>query len=214
MPKIVSVFMLLSISLVVSCTTPPPQLRLDSVLRREDFSQPSAWQPYVSAEQGIDFQIEQGAYIARLSQAGIMWALDATVHEDVVIDVETTQISAYRDNAYGLMCRAAPTDNGNGYYFLISADGQFTIRRGAADQIDALIQWRSSNAIRQDQAINRIRVACIGERLMLFVNDVFVAETTDSRYKRGYTGLSAGVTEGGTIEVWFDDLTIWSAAIP
>lgn len=193
---------------------PPPPLRLNAVLLRESFTTPTSWDTYANASQGADFRITGGAYRATLAQEGILAVLNATGHDDAVIEVETTQASTYRDNAYGVMCRADPADNGDGYYFLISGDGQFTIRRGAGGQITALIPWQASSAIQQNQAINRVRVACIGSQLLLFVNDEWVAEVADPLYKRGVAGLVVGTTAGGSADVLFDDLTIWSAALP
>jgi uncharacterized protein YfiM (DUF2279 family) len=213
----------LLLALLAACSpSAVPVIRLDAELLREDFSSPRAWESYYNAEQGMNFAVEEGVYKARVTQTGIMWTLHSEVHSDVVIEVETTQISTWRDNAYGLMCRAAPSGNGNGYYFLISADGQYTIRRGARDQITALIPWRASGAIRQDRAINRIRIACIGERLLLFVNDEFVAETRDSLYRSGSAGITAGmgmatgaqVNRARSVEIWFDALIMWAASFP
>ncbi|MBK8021488.1 MAG: DUF1080 domain-containing protein [Chloroflexi bacterium] len=197
--------------LAVGCqATPSTQVALGETLLREDFTELDAWENYVNADQRVAFEVIDGAYRARAWDNSIMWVLNETRHQNVVIEVETTQLSDYRDNAYGLMCRASPTNDGNGYYFLISGDGQYTIRRGAGDEINALIPWRASAAIRQDKAINRVRIICLDDYLALVVNGEFVAEITDSRYKSGYAGLSAAVTDG-EVEIWFDDLTIWEA---
>lgn len=198
---------------LASCSdSPSVQITLGDVLLREDFSNETAWESYSNTQQRIDFGIADGVYRARAADETIMWALNETLHEDIVIEAEATQVSDYRDNAYGLMCRASPTNNGNGYYFLISGDGQFTIRRGSTDQIRAMIPWRPSNAIRQDKGINRIRIICVGDYLALYVNEEFVAEVRDDLYRSGYAGLSAAVTKG-EVDVEFDDLTIWSASI-
>lgn len=202
---------LIALLILTACApSPTVQFRFGETLLREDFSDTAAWERYVNAEQRVAFEIVDNVFRARAWDRGISWALNETVHQDVVIEVETTQLSDYRDNAYGLMCRASPTNNGNGYYFLISGDGYAAIRRGAADEITALVSWRKTSAVRQDRSINRLRVVCLGNYLALYVNGEFVAETADSRYRTGYAGLSAAVTDG-EVEVWFDDLTIWEA---
>ena len=168
------------------------------------------WQQYVHPEQNVDFEIKNGAYEAKAWDGGFMWAIQPPMQTDTVIEVVTTQLSDYRNNAYGVMCRALPTDNSDGYYFLISGDGQYTIRRGAVDNIHALIPFTPSDAIHQDKTSNRIRAVCIGTYLALYVNDNFVAETHDDYFKTGYTRAERGGRQGGRCDadIAFDDLTV------
>lgn len=206
--------LLLACLLLAACAaTPSEKFALGDVLQQVDFSEPYQWEAYVNADQNVNFEIEDGMYRARAWDGGFMWTIRPPLETDVVIEVETTQLSEYRTNAYGVMCRAAPTGNSNGYYFLISGDGYFTIRRGAVDEVKALIPFTPSDAIRQDKGINRIRAVCIGTYLALYVNDSFVAETHDDYYHQGYTGLTAAVVEGGDVDIAFDDLTVWQASL-
>jgi hypothetical protein len=200
--------------LVSGCAaTPTARFALGDVVQQVDFSRAFMWQEYVHPEQNVAFAIEDGLYRAKAWDGGFMWAIQPPAYTDTVIEVEATQLSEYRNNAYGVMCRAAPTDNSNGYYFLISGDGEFTIRRGAVDEVGALIPWTSTGAVRQDKGVNRIRAVCIGDYLALYVNEEFVAETRDDYFSRGYTGLSAAVVKGGDADIAFDDLTVWEASL-
>lgn len=200
---------------VTACTPPQPTERivLGEVLLEEDFSNPLTWEHYVDPNLNVDFRVEDGMYRARASDGGFIWALNAQMHSDVVIQVDTQQISEYANNAYGVMCRAAPANNGDGYYFMIGGDGAYTIRRGSLDRINALIEWSYTDAIQQGRSINRIRAVCIGDYLALYVNGQFVAEIRDSYFNRGYAGLTAAVPEGGEVDVTFDDLTITAASL-
>lgn len=198
-----------------ACTPPQPteHIVLGEVLLEEDFSNPQIWEHYVDPNLNVDFRVEDGMYRARASDGGFIWALNAQMHSDVVIQVDTQQISEYANNAYGVMCRAAPANNGDGYYFMIGGDGAYTIRRGSLDRINALIEWSYTDAIQQGRSINRIRAVCIGDYLALYVNGQFVAEIRDSYFNRGYAGLTAAVPEGGEVDVTFDDLTITAASL-
>jgi hypothetical protein len=202
-------------SVFAACTPPQPTERfaLGDVLLEEDFSDPTAWERYVDPDLNVDFRIEDAAYRAQASDGGFIWALNAQMHSDAVIQVDTQQISEYANNAYGVMCRAAPANNGDGYYFMISGDGMYTLRRGSLDQVGALIEWTYSDAIQQGRSINRIRAVCVGDYLALYVNGEFVAEIRDTYFIRGYAGLTAAVPEGGEVDVTFDDLTITSASL-
>lgn len=181
------------------------------LLQEVRFDHHYEWEEYTNADQNVDFRVEDGAYRATAHDGGFMWTLNVQPHTDVVIQVDTLQLSTYRDNAYGVMCRASADNNSDGYYFMISADGQYTIRRGFNDEIQALVQWTPTSAIHQDNATNRIRVVCVGDWLALYVNDTFVGETRDSLYRRGNVGITAAVPEGGEVDVQFDNMMIWAA---
>lgn len=193
--------------------TPTHDYALGETLLREDFTESFAWQHYVNPDLKVDFQVIDGAYRARAWDEGFIWTIQPPAYTDVVIEVEAAQLSDDRTNFYGVMCRASPNDNGDGYYFLITAFGEYSIRRGAVDQINALIPFTSSAAIRQDRGINRIRAVCIGDYLALYVNDQFVAETRDDYFSRGYAGLTAAAADDAEVEIIFDDLTIWAAEL-
>ncbi|NDJ61632.1 MAG: hypothetical protein GYB67_10940 [Chloroflexi bacterium] len=178
-----------------------------------DFDAAFEWEAYAHPDLKVDFRVEDRSYRAEAWDGGFMWTINAQTHTDVAIQVDTQQLSTYRDNAYGLMCRAEPSNNGDGYYFLISGDGHYTIRRRARGAIEALIPWTASRHIQQDRAINRMRVVCVGDYLALHVNGNFVDSTTDDRYHSGFAGIAAGVPAGGTVDVLFDRVIIWEAAL-
>jgi hypothetical protein len=199
--------------LLVACSggRPSQPYQLGNLLLDEDFSDPLAWEQYSDPSVQVDGRIVDGVYRIEARDGGFMWALNAALHTDVVIEVETQQHSDYPDNAYGVMCRADPDLDGDGYYFFISGDGYYTIRRGQGDVVADLIQWTGSSDIQTGQARNRVRVVCVGDYLALFVNDTFIAEYRDTLYSRGVTGLTAAVPEGGDVVVTFDNLLIFAA---
>lgn len=196
--------------LAAGCETRPSRsYMLGDVLEEVDFSRLSDWERYVHPDQRVDFQIDDGSYRVRADHGGFMWTLNTRAHDDVVIQADSVQLSEDPDNAYGLMCRASGSANGDGYYFFISGDGMYTIRRGAGRQVSALIPWTRSAAIQQGRAINRIRIVCVEDYLALYVNGAFVAETFDSLYRRGYAGITAAAAPEGDLDVIFDDLILW-----
>ncbi|MBW4439561.1 MAG: DUF1080 domain-containing protein [Pleurocapsa minor GSE-CHR-MK-17-07R] len=209
--RLLGVCALAMLALLLAGCAARPSLTIaqGELLDAVDFDASYEWENYANVEQGVNFRVEDGAYRAEARDRGFTWVLNSTAHTDVVIQVDAQQVSTFRNNAYGLMCRAAPTNNGDGYYFLISGDGYYTIRRGATDEVPPLIPWTRTDAVQQDQAINRIRIACVGEYLSLTVNGQFVAETTDDRYHRGFAGLSAAVVADGDADIRFDELRIW-----
>ncbi|MCC6616984.1 MAG: hypothetical protein IT320_26165 [Anaerolineae bacterium] len=184
---------------------------IGDLLLDEDFTSSSAWETYSDPSRQIDLRVVDGEYRIEAHDEVFMWGLNAQIQTDVVMEVEAEQLSTYSDNAYGVMCRADPSADGDGYYFFISGDGYYTIRRGAGGEVTPLIQWTPSAAIRQGQQRNRIRAVCIEDYLALYVNDQFVDETHDRLYHSGVAGLAAGVSAGGDVVATFDNLLIYAA---
>ncbi|MFN8378412.1 MAG: hypothetical protein U0452_07045 [Anaerolineae bacterium] len=182
-------------------------------LQTVHFDHDHEWENYVNPAQKVEFQVEDGAFHVRAWDGGFTWALNSDVHTDVVIQADVEQLSDYADNAFGLMCRASPTNNGDGYFFFISGDGFYTFRRGASKEVLPIIPWTSTDAIQQGRSINRIRIVCVDDYLALYVNGQFVAEARDNLFKSGYTGLTAAVPKDGEVDVKFDDVVIRAATL-
>jgi hypothetical protein len=191
--------------------SPSQRYSIGELLLEVAFSNAIDWEAYSDPSIQVDGQIVGGEYRIEARDGGFMWALGTHVYRDSVLEVQTRQLSDYADNAYGVMCRADPSADGDGYYFFISGDGYYTIRRGVGDIVEDLIQWSPSSAIARGQAQNRIRAVCVGNYLALYVNDTFVDDYFDSRYSSGVVGLTAAVPEGGEVIVTFDNLLLFEA---
>ena len=196
---------------LVACGGPSQEYEAGQVLLTESFNESAAWETFVTDD--IDFQVDDGAYRAQTGDGGYVWGLNETVHENVVIEVTSTQDSSFDNNAYGVMCRSDVSNNGDGYYFLISGDGYYSISKGEGEDVNQLVEWTSSSAINEGQASNTIRAVCVGNYLALYVNDKFLAEIEDSDYSSGYAGFAAAAFDGGSTDIQFDDLTITAASI-
>jgi hypothetical protein len=182
----------------------------EDVLVEEDFTQVFDWDEAASG--GVVIGAADGAYRMQSNTSQYVRAVGGRPQGDVVIEVSALQLSSERTNAYGVMCRASPNDGeSRGYYFFIGGDGTYSIRRGLGGSVDALVNWSRSSAIHRGSAANSLRVICVEDYLALYVNDEFVAEVHDNTFATGYIGFALATSEGTTIEVAFDDLTIWSA---
>ncbi|MBN1563067.1 MAG: hypothetical protein JXA10_04465 [Anaerolineae bacterium] len=136
--------------------------------------------------------------------------------ENVIIEVETEQLSAEKDNIYGVVCRLGvdARDNATGYALLISGDGHYGIAELRSDNLSFLLEWHQTDAIHQGQATNTIRAICVNDYLALYVNDTFLGDVTDTTYLRpGPVGLLAGVTAGEAVSMAFDNLTVYEGSL-
>lgn len=208
------VALLLSVAALAGCQARPSEtVNYGETRQTVRFDHDYDWESYVNPAQKVEFTVEDGAYRARAWDGGFTWTLNADLHTDVVIQADVEQLSDYSDNAFGLMCRASPANNGDGYFFFISGDGHYTLRRGAAREVLPIIPWTYTGAIQQGRSLNRIRIVCVEDYLALYVNGEFVAEARDDLFASGYAGLTAAVPEGGDVDVRFDDVVIRAASL-
>ena len=150
-----------------------------------------------------------GAYaVVSAGNSDTMWGIAYQSFENLVIEVDTTQILAgpENDNDYGVICRAQET--GEGYHLLISGDGYYAISKAQDGEFDWLVDWTESDAIRQGNATNHIQVICDGTTLTLFVNGQRLATAADDTFTRGDVALTATSYEDAPTEIHFDNLTV------
>lgn len=214
--KLLRVTVILVLMFVNACLPtdyrPPANTEYDlgETLLTENFDQPDAWDRYSDAAGSVGVQEE----LYRIDSDGSMvWGLNRTMHDDVLIEVDARDLSQHRNNAYGVMCRASGANNGSGYYFLISGDGYYAIYMGEGRDWRPLVRWNRAAEIHTDARSNRIRAICADDYLALYVNEAFMAEVRQHVYTRGYAGLAAASLEDQPVEVEFDDLLIMEASI-
>jgi len=175
------------------------------------FDLDDVWEVY--QDEGSSLAIESGRYLIRQTDNTIMWGQNREIHDDIVLQVETEQLSAQINNGYGLMCRADAANTVDGYHFYISGDGYFAIMMFKNLEAEMLVDWTRSNAINLGQERNTLTVACVGDYLAFYANGTLLAETRDTTYQQGATGMAA-VTfeEGDPVEIAFDNLRLWTVA--
>lgn len=201
---------LISGLLLSACQPAPYQgYQPGDLLLQETFDDPSTWETF--QQPGMSLAVVDGGYHIDNGPGGFLWGLNDQLHNDVVIEVQARQLSEHRDNAYGVMCRANPENTGEGYYFLISGDGYWSIGRGNFNEMEPLIEWRRHNAVRQGAAENTLRAVCLGNNLIFYVNGTYVGEYFTSTYSEGVAGFAAAANAGGDISVVFDNLMIYEA---
>lgn len=205
---------ILVIGLLSQCnayTASAPHLTLGELLYHDSFDNADDWDAYNL--QGLTIGIDDGVYRINTTLQAYVWGLNRISHEDIIIDVDARQLSDYRRNAYGLMCRASPQNNGNGYYFLVSADGYYSIRRGEGRAVNPLVEWEYSDVIVQNRGLNQLRVVCDGAYLALYVNGQFLASVEDGLYHYGFVGLVAALpNDDGEARITFDNLRAYASA--
>ncbi len=183
------------------------------LVTEDDFDDPGVWRSF---DGGADLYMnaEDGVYLIRVNKRQYVWVQSPSRLQDSIIEAEVRQLSDFDHNAFGIACRLDMGNSGRGYYFLIGGDGYYTIRWSNGRSLDDIVQARPSDAINRGRAANRIRAVCIEDYLALWINGRFVAEARDQRAAHGAVGLAAAMNyQGRSLEVSFDNLRIWDAAL-
>jgi hypothetical protein len=181
-----------------------------ATLLTETFDSRDVWENF--SQDSVDMRVEDGLYRATSSESTFLWAQNTAVHEDVVLDVNSTELTDGANGDYGVVCRADEANTGLGYYFLISSSGSYQIALSTPEAVLALSGGVIPDVILADGDTNQLEAVCIGDYLALYVNGTLLAEATDSTYREGVTGF---VIRGnnGEMDVTFDDLRIVEARL-
>jgi len=187
---------------------PPPPPRADALFRDDFSASDSGWEvgDYDSGSVGY----KDGAYfVTSLGNGDTMWGVANRSFDDLIVEVDVTQVSAGpdNDNDYGVVCREQ--GDGDGYYMLISGDGYYAILvKAEGRDFEPLADWTKSDAIRQGNATNHIRAVCEGSTLALFVNGQRLATAEDNTFSKGNIALTATSYEDKPTEIHFDSLVV------
>ncbi len=207
------VFIMLCVGCLPQIPLPPASrtFNMGEQLLDESFDAPGTWDTYNL--QGAFLGVTNGGYQIQASISQYVFGLQHVQYENVVIEAEVYLKSDYRKGIFGVMCRASSA--GKGYYFVVSADGNFSIRRSAANAVDPLVQWQATTALNTETGRNLLRVVCVDDYLALYINEQFVADTTDRYYRRGTIGLTAALPTrakaGDIVDIVFDNVRVWAA---
>jgi hypothetical protein len=101
--------------------------------------------------------------------------------------------------------------DGDGYLFLIQGTGSYAIMRARGRNVVPLVNWTTSDQINVGPGRNHLRAICAGNYLAFYINDQFMADTTDDTYASGQVGLVASAANRLGLRVEFDDLSISEA---
>ncbi len=179
-----------------------------NVIFQDDFSDAkSGWEvgDYETGKVGYGNGVY---YVISNGDGDTMWGVANKKFDNVIIDVDATQISAGPDsnNDYGILCREQ--GDGNGYFFLISGDGFYSILKAEGGEFTPLVDWTDSDVINTGNASNHIQATCNGGSLILTVNGQQLATANDTAYSSGDIALTATSYESQPTEVHFDNLVV------
>lgn len=188
--------------------TTPPQLTPIPVFF-DDFTNTNSGWPRMSMDYKVTDYLD-GFYHIWVRDANMdVWALPGTTYGDVILEVDTYWGAGPFDNDFGVICRYQDADN---FYFgAISSDGYAAIFHMQAGSYRVLgtEAMEAYTSIVQGDAMNHIRLDCVGDRLTLFVNGWRLITTNDTTLNSGNVGLIAGTFDEGGVDIYFDNFTVY-----
>ena len=119
--------------------------------------------------------------------------------------------NCFGDDQYGLVFRAPSFEDGNGYYYMVSCDGQYTLLKWDSNGQALLMNWEKSEAIQAGaDKINDLGIWVKNNTIILYANGNKLKEINDGTITTaGYFGLvmDARNTPGFTVKL--DEISYW-----
>lgn len=192
----------------LSIPLPIGRVEPGGVLFKDDFSIPyEGWQKIMNFD-GEAGPVNGAYRILVNSEHTDLRVTPGLYFGDVQVEVDISKVNGSENNHYGVICRSQDRDNfyemlisSDGYYGIVKVKGGVQIPLGA----EAL---RPSEAIRRGEATNHVLAECIGDILVLWVNEEILIEVSDGDFTSGDVGLIAGSYDPIGTEILFDNFSV------
>lgn len=179
----------------------------------ETFTTRGNWSSYNT--NALSINVADGVYRFLLNEPNqYIWGTNSTQYTNTILDVDVRWLADNPNAFAGVICRLHP-ENGQGYYVMVSAGGDFSIRYLGRNIDDAIVRWQGNSRIPRSGAF-RMRVACVDDFIALYINGDYIDGGEDSRLRDGAIGLALGMpsSSSASTSVEFDNLRVWEAEFP
>ncbi|GAB5493201.1 MAG: hypothetical protein Phog2KO_34160 [Phototrophicaceae bacterium] len=217
MPRYYSLILVILLTACLPQSAPIEPARDIEVQERvlnETFTTQGNWSSYNTDMLSIN--VIDGVYRLLSTQRNqYIWGTNNIDYTNTIIDVDVRWLSDSPYTFAGVVCRLHP-ENGQGYYVVVSADGDFSIRYIGQNIDDGIVRWRNHPDIPTSGSF-RMRVACVDDFIALYIDGIYIDGGEDSRLSDGAIGLTLGLPDiasanNGGVE--FDNLRVWEANFP
>ena len=162
----------------------------------------------------VIIKVENGSLVmARtVPYGGKNWWLNYQNIQDFYLEGKFTTRECSSDDQYGLVFRAPNYNDGFGYYFTITCDGNFNLMRWDSNGSANLFKWEKSEAILAGpNQTNDLGISTQGNLIRLYANEKMIKEVMDTSTNiTGHFGLfiDSRQTPGFTIKL--DEIAFWN----
>jgi len=186
---------------------PTPTVPNWPVVLADDFDDPeSGFARDSDAESQLSY--EGGRYsIGVIPETHLAWSSRGGYVSDFVMEVA---VSAETEVGFAGMIFRKQGEL-QSYAFTVTPDGQYSLMK-FGQVAEMILDWRESSDIRTGAETNRLRVACVGATMTLYVNGEYLDTVRDTTFPQGEVGMIVGTLEGETHALFhFDNLRVYAA---
>jgi len=142
---------------------------------------------------------------------GNNWWLTYLKFKDAYLEGVFSTDNCSGDDQYGLVFRAPDYNSGFSYYFHVTCDGRYDLRRWNGSGSSMLLGMPSSNAINKGAGgENKLGVWIKGNTIRLYINGIKVDELSDDGLTgEGYFGLFINAKNTPGFKVHLDEISYW-----
>ena len=175
------------------------------VIFEDDFSDPkSGWSGFV--DQNGETKYENGEYTISVKEPMyLVWSDQEYLYDPIVIEADVRVVESVGDADYGFICGLV--DNEHFYVLEISEDGYYTIWKQDGQETIFLVDWKYSQEVAGGGSF-RLSARCGKDQLVLALDGIVLASTSDSGYQPGGVGMLAGTFDLAGFKVTFDNLRL------
>ena len=189
-------------------TLPTPYTQGIGLLFAADFSSPDQVWTEGSFDDGA-YQQENGVYRIRVTKPN--WAECEPIGDllrDFTVELEAEAAAGQPSFHYGLYFRRV--DKENCYSFTVDNQGRYALYKLEQGIWTPIIDWNRSMAVRTEGGVNRLRVTCQGNRIVLMVNGHLLQEIQNDSFPAGDIAMTVGTWDQTGVEASFRSLQVWS----
>jgi hypothetical protein len=191
--------------------TPIGQLMVD------DFSNPDSGFGTFNAEDGTKVDYEDNVLRMVVVNELDEWispsgSVDA---QNVVVDVDVTQVTGPNLNELAILCRFQPNDPDTPIVdpryvaFAINGAGEYSIWRTRDGEVTRLVDWTAVPGLATGPGVtHHLTAGCQDNRLFFEADGITLPEITDPGPTNGDIALMAGLREAGELVVEFDNVVV------
>ena len=142
---------------------------------------------------------------------GYNWWLTYLTFQDAYLEATFEVAECTNDDQYGLVVRAPDYESGFAYYFHVTCDGHYDLRRWSNNGSSMLLSMPSSEKIHKGpNQTNTLGIWIKGPIIRLYVNNSLLQEINEPTIiNNGHFGLFINARKTPGFTIYLDEISYW-----